>query len=173
MDKKTKLIYSALIVIVLFGLGVTLKSPEINFNQNIINKPHVPIACTADAKQCPDGSYVGRSGPKCEFEKCPDFTTNSLKLGQTVILSELKVTPIKVVQDSRCPIGVQCIQAGTLIVKTKFEILDNSSGQSEAKELDIELGKPFDIYGKWAELKDASSKEKGYTFSFIIKNYER
>jgi len=26
--------------------------------------------CTADAKQCPDGSYVGRSGPNCEF-KCP------------------------------------------------------------------------------------------------------
>ncbi len=29
-----------------------------------------PIACTMDAKQCPDGSYVGRSGPKCEFV-CP------------------------------------------------------------------------------------------------------
>ncbi len=29
-----------------------------------------PIACTADAKQCPDGSYVGRSGPNCEFV-CP------------------------------------------------------------------------------------------------------
>ncbi len=23
--------------------------------------------CTADAMQCGDGSYVGRSGPKCEF----------------------------------------------------------------------------------------------------------
>lgn len=30
-----------------------------------------PIACTADAKQCPDGSYVSRSGPKCEFAPCP------------------------------------------------------------------------------------------------------
>lgn len=27
-------------------------------------------ACTADAKQCPDGSFVGRSGPDCEF-RCP------------------------------------------------------------------------------------------------------
>ena len=26
--------------------------------------------CTMDAKLCPDGSYVGRSGPNCEF-KCP------------------------------------------------------------------------------------------------------
>ncbi|MFA5186250.1 MAG: hypothetical protein WC551_07215 [Patescibacteria group bacterium] len=30
-----------------------------------------PIACTMEAKQCPDGSYVGRSGPNCEFAACP------------------------------------------------------------------------------------------------------
>ena len=29
------------------------------------------VFCTADAMQCPDGSYVGRSGPKCEFDLCP------------------------------------------------------------------------------------------------------
>ncbi len=29
-----------------------------------------PPACQTDAKQCPDGSYVGRTGPKCEFV-CP------------------------------------------------------------------------------------------------------
>ena len=28
------------------------------------------VACTLDAKQCPDGSYVGRTGPNCEFV-CP------------------------------------------------------------------------------------------------------
>lgn len=31
-------------------------------------------ACTMDAKQCPDGSYVGRTGPKCEFTDCPKTT---------------------------------------------------------------------------------------------------
>ncbi|MBI4087210.1 MAG: hypothetical protein HY434_00045 [Candidatus Liptonbacteria bacterium] len=32
-----------------------------------------PIAtvCTAEQKQCPDGSYVSRMAPSCEFEKCP------------------------------------------------------------------------------------------------------
>ena len=30
-----------------------------------------PRACTAEAKQCPDGSYVGRTGPNCEFTECP------------------------------------------------------------------------------------------------------
>lgn len=29
------------------------------------------IFCTQEAKQCPDGSYVGRIGPKCEFTTCP------------------------------------------------------------------------------------------------------
>lgn len=27
--------------------------------------------CTLDAKICPDGSAVGRSGPNCEFDPCP------------------------------------------------------------------------------------------------------
>lgn len=29
------------------------------------------VACTMDAKICPDGTAVGRSGPNCEFSPCP------------------------------------------------------------------------------------------------------
>jgi hypothetical protein len=29
------------------------------------------IACTMEAKLCPDGSAVGRTGPDCEFAECP------------------------------------------------------------------------------------------------------
>ena len=29
------------------------------------------VFCAQDAKQCSDGSYVGRSGPNCEFDSCP------------------------------------------------------------------------------------------------------
>jgi hypothetical protein len=31
----------------------------------------VPKACTMEAKLCPDGSSVGRSGSNCEFSPCP------------------------------------------------------------------------------------------------------
>lgn len=31
----------------------------------------VSVACTMDAKICPDGSAVGRSGPTCQFAACP------------------------------------------------------------------------------------------------------
>lgn len=30
-----------------------------------------PVVCTQEAKQCADGSYVSRTGPNCEFTKCP------------------------------------------------------------------------------------------------------
>lgn len=43
-------------------LNVTPSPTTINPNQ---------IVCTQDAKQCPDGSYVGRTGPNCEFAPCP------------------------------------------------------------------------------------------------------
>lgn len=29
------------------------------------------VSCTMEALECPDGSFVGRSGPKCEFSPCP------------------------------------------------------------------------------------------------------
>lgn len=41
-----------------------------------------PIACTADAMQCPDGSYVGRTGPDCQFV-CPTATTTPTTASST------------------------------------------------------------------------------------------
>lgn len=35
-----------------------------------------PVACTEEAKMCPDGSGVGRTGPNCEFAACPSDTVN-------------------------------------------------------------------------------------------------
>lgn len=31
-----------------------------------------PVACTLEAKLCPDGSSVGRTGPDCAFSACPE-----------------------------------------------------------------------------------------------------
>jgi hypothetical protein len=33
------------------------------------------IACPMDARLCPDGSYVGRIGPNCEFAACPPYSS--------------------------------------------------------------------------------------------------
>ncbi len=37
------------------------------------------VACTMEAKLCPDGSYVGRTGPNCEFSACPAPPTSGIK----------------------------------------------------------------------------------------------
>jgi len=34
-------------------------------------------ACTMEAKLCPDGSAVGRTGPNCEFAECPAVATTT------------------------------------------------------------------------------------------------
>lgn len=39
------------------------------------NSTPTPIACTMDAKICPDGSAVGRTGPNCTFAPCPIANT--------------------------------------------------------------------------------------------------
>ncbi|MEK7642094.1 MAG: hypothetical protein AAB365_03865 [Patescibacteria group bacterium] len=93
------------------------------------NPPVVPadddvVMCTMDAMMCPDGTYVGRSGPNCQFV-CPVVTaTSSTTLYEefTVGLNESKTighTTVKawaVTEDSRCPSDVVCIQAGKVTV---------------------------------------------------------
>jgi len=43
-------------------------------NRGSLNLPgsEDQTACTMDAKECPDGSFVGRVGPNCEFAACPN-----------------------------------------------------------------------------------------------------
>lgn len=65
-----------------FFIGFVLLSTLIAFiaggfllkDKNLNNQ----IACTQEAKQCPDGSYVSRTGPNCEFEKCPATTPTEI-----------------------------------------------------------------------------------------------
>lgn len=66
------------------GYTITLKDATEDTSTIIVTKTKEveQIACTMEAKMCPDGSYVGRTGPKCEFTACP-----ALK-GDQIILRE-------------------------------------------------------------------------------------
>lgn len=33
--------------------------------------PKDPVMCTMEVRQCPNGKYVGRTGPDCAFAPCP------------------------------------------------------------------------------------------------------
>lgn len=57
----------------LFGLRGPVVTPTPTPDKYIvspISKSPEGVACSADALQCPDGSYVGRTGPNCQFV-CP------------------------------------------------------------------------------------------------------
>lgn len=60
------------------------------------------IACTQEAKLCPDGSAVGRTGPNCEFALCPDISAiNKSGINGTVTLSP--VCPVeRIPPDPNC-----------------------------------------------------------------------
>ena len=65
--QKTILISIVCVVVVLTGIYIFSNSPA-----------EAPtIACTLEAKICPDGSAVGRTGPNCEFTPCPVASATS------------------------------------------------------------------------------------------------
>jgi hypothetical protein len=74
---KKELLNFILIAIVCLVLGFMLGYRYALKNQIVGVFPPKPpssdtgVMCTMEAKECPDGSYVGRSGPTCEFAKCP------------------------------------------------------------------------------------------------------
>ncbi len=43
----------------------------------LVNRNTNAVACTQEAKLCPDGSAVGRTGPNCEFAECPGTNGNA------------------------------------------------------------------------------------------------
>lgn len=53
------------------GYTVTLKEATENASTITVTKGGGQVACTQEAKLCPDGSAVGRTGPNCEFAPCP------------------------------------------------------------------------------------------------------
>jgi len=62
---KTEIIVILILLIVFSGIVIVLY-----FNQNdYLNQNNT--ACTEEAKICPDGTSVGRTGPNCEFAPCP------------------------------------------------------------------------------------------------------
>ena len=97
------------------------------------------VACTQEARLCPDGSYVGRIGPKCEFEACPGEnndlwkTMTNKKAGVTFQYPETLFTTYIHMQDWPPQIQVlnepfTCTETGsetTRVGKTEKRLVDD------------------------------------------------
>jgi hypothetical protein len=60
-------------------------------------------------------------------------------IGQVATVGPLRARPIAVTEDSRCPINVQCVWAGRLVVLTEVEF----AGGSQEFRGNLTLGQPF------------------------------
>jgi hypothetical protein len=63
-------------------------TPNIEATSTVIattTKTKPPVACTMEAKLCPDGTAVGRTGPNCEFSPCPGAVAPGYVSGQVTI----------------------------------------------------------------------------------------
>ncbi|MCX6717267.1 MAG: hypothetical protein NTU76_01145, partial [Candidatus Taylorbacteria bacterium] len=102
-----------LVALVLFG-GVFawqyfLISQKDNQSQN-------PVACTEEAKICPDGSAVGRTGPNCEFAQCPDQTAGWKTYTNTQYGLEFKYPANLNVQESTNTLSPENLQTLTVFL---------------------------------------------------------
>jgi len=98
-----------------------------------------PIPCTQEAKLCPDGSYVGRTGSQCEFAACPGENkdlwkaTTDEKTGVTFQYPETLLTTYIHTQDWPPQVQVlnepfTCTEAGSETAragKTEKRFVDN------------------------------------------------
>lgn len=165
-----KIIFTVLAV-VLIGVG-TAYYLKMRHERDAIS------VCTAETLQCPDGSYVGRGGPRCEFAPCPTHSTEEattstvvLHTHETATFHDLRLTLNAVVQDYRCPIDVKCIQAGSIVANVmikKGDIVETRNFPSD------EVPYPFgeyrisisDVAPKAMSKKKISDEEYAVTFHF-------
>jgi hypothetical protein len=73
MKKEAKIILTGAFVIILFGMlsSAVLKQRNALPTASARAEEEGAFACTMDAKVCPDGTFVGRIPPYCQFAACP------------------------------------------------------------------------------------------------------
>ena len=76
----------------------------------------------------------------------------TLKLGETGHFGGERITPINVDEDSRCPVGTQCIWAGT--VRLKVDVYPSIANRAYF----VTLGQPAVVEGGTLELEQVSPR---------------
>jgi len=144
MKNSLKIAIITIIVTVIIG-GVYL------FSRNNINPDDNIVACTMEAKICPDGSAVGRNGPKCEFTACPTIKESAkAKVVEKILNNGVYITPQDVVEDSRCPEDVTCIWAGQVKLRVTLRLAGDNP--IDEKDVTLTMGVATPFKGKEIEL---------------------
>jgi hypothetical protein len=94
------------------------------------------------------GCVIVPDGPNLAAKPQPEGTP--VALGVPVTVGDVAVTPIKVVEDSRCPVNANCVWAGRLIVETRID------GAGWRDTANITLGEDYGTHGKVIRLSQSS-----------------
>ncbi|OBX18290.1 hypothetical protein A9995_12450 [Erythrobacter sp. QSSC1-22B] len=65
-----------------------------------------------------------------------------IALGQSAWLGDAIVTPLAIVEDSRCPVDAQCVQAGKLTVSTRI------TATHWRQTVPLTLGEPYQVMSR-------------------------
>ena len=107
-----------------------------------------PIACTAEAKLCPDDSAVGRVGPNCEFAACPGEDNQNSSGQETPCQSKQRnadfctadYTPVC------ATVEIQCIKAPCNPIQQTFSNSCNACKNSLVKSYVVGECQKIDSY---------------------------
>jgi hypothetical protein len=102
----------------------------------IIADPNNPVACTMEAKLCPDGSYVSRTGPNCEFAKCPaPPTPNPVPVSTGYVAGHITIGPNCPVEqaDHPCPTPPSAYSSRQVVVYKSDGSTIKTTGKIDAQ----------------------------------------
>lgn len=129
-----------------------------------------PQACSQEAKVCPDGTAVGRTGPNCSFAPCPatstttaQASTDALAIGEQATINGTLISVLGLTEDSRCPVDVQCIQAGTVRVRAALNAYN--------RDFTFTLGVPQSVDGASITLSSVLPAQKHSTLTVAASDY--
>ena len=93
----------------------------------------VPIAASLALGACAPLPAAGEGAGHSTAKEGP------VGFGETAYVDGPKVTPLELIEDSRCPKGVNCVWAGQVRIKVRV------TGGSWSKELELVSGKPVQV----------------------------
>lgn len=100
----------------------------------------------------------------------PQPPSGPARLGQTVYVDGPRVTPIKVIEDSRCPMNARCVWAGRVVLRVKV------TGGAWQRTIDLTMGEPVQVADGGLTLvsatpdkrTDVAIKPRDYRFAFTF-----